>query len=280
MRYGIAVFSLVVLVAQETPVISVPVRLVAVPTLVFSKDNRLIPGLKSADFRVLDNGIPQNVSLDTDDPPVSVVVAIQTSVDARPSASYIAKVGSVMEAHLVGATGRAAVIRYADDIKVLKPFGAGDVRWAFRSISVEGTMSRAIDAGIEGIAMLKTRPRTQARVLLFIGQAVDRGSEATWATLQEEADRENVSIYALISAEAKPNPLSALIAATGGAEHHFHRQHELEDAIGTLGVELRSIYMLSYRPSSADAGRHTISVEVSVPGARTYARPGYMLSPN
>jgi VWFA-related protein len=279
MRYGIAV-SLVALIAQDAAVIRVPVRLVAVPTLVYSKDNRLIPGLKKGDFRVLDNGIPQNVTLDTDDPPVSVVVAIQTSVDARSATSYIAKVGSVMEAHLVGATGRAAVISYADDIRVLKPFGSGDVRSAFRSISVKGTKARTIDAGIEGIAMLKTRPRTQARVLLFIGQAADRGSEADWATLQEHADGENVSIYALISSEARPDPLSPLIAATGGSGHRFHHQHELEDAIGTLGVELRSIYMLSYRPSSADAGRHTISVQVSVPGARTYARPGYILSPN
>ncbi len=279
MRYGIAV-SLVALIAQDGAVIRVPVRLVAVPTLVYSKDNRLIPGLKKGDFRVLDNGIPQNVSLDTDDPPVSVVVAIQTSVDARSAASYIAKVGSVMEAHLVGATGRAAVIGYADDIKVLKPFGSGDVRLAFRGISVKGLESRTIDAGIEAIAMLKARPRTQARVLLFIGQPSDHGSEANWAALESEADRENVSIYALLSAEVKPDPLSPLIAATGGARHHFRKQQELENAIGTLGVELRSIYMLSYRPSSADAGRHTISVEVSVPGARTYARPGYMLSPN
>ena len=78
----------------------------------------------------------------------------------------------------------------------------------------------------------------------------------------------------------KPDPLTPLIEETGGVELHFRHQHELEDAIGTLGVELRSIYMLSYRPSSSDAGRHTISVEVSVPGARTHARPGYLLSPN
>lgn len=275
--------AVAVLVAQETPVIRVPVRLVAVPTLVYSRESKLIPGLKKGDFRVLDNGVPQSIDLDTDDAPVSVVIAIQTSVDVRGPARYIAKVGSVMEAHLVGATGRAAVMAYGGGIKVLKPFGSGDVRAAFRSISVKGGEARTIDAGIEAIEMLKERPRTQARVLLFIGQAMDRGSKASWEALEQEADRENVSIYGLISSPvnaSKADPLATLIMATGGNELHFHEQSELEDAISALGVELRSAYLLSYYPSSDAAGRHTISVEVSVPGATTRARPGYMLSPN
>jgi VWFA-related protein len=275
-----AVFIVAGLVAQDLTVIRVPVRLVAVPTLVYSHENKLVPGLKKADFRVLDNGVPQKIDLDTDDAPVSVVVAIQANRDVHETVPFISKVGSVMEAHLVGETGRAAVIAYTGDIKILKPFGSGDVRSAFRTIRAAGGEAHAIDAGMEAIAMLKERPRTQARVLLYIGQAMDRGSKATWAALEQEADRENVSIYALVSSDAKGNSLSPLIASTGGTELHFHRQQELENAIGTLGVELRSAYLLSYYPSSADAGRHTISVEVSIPGAKAYARPGYTLSPN
>ena len=300
---GIALVG-AVLIAQDSAVIRVPVRMVAVPTLVFSKENRLIPGLRKADFRVLDNGIPQSIHLDTDYAPVSVVVVIQTNQDVRGSLPYIAKVGSVMEAHLVGATGRAAVIAYNRDIKVLKPFGSGDVGLAFRSIAAKGSGMHMIDAGMQAIEMLKERKRTEARVLLFIGPGTDRGSQATWARLQEEAEKENVSIYSLNSSsgsyaagspgnpdlgwlmsilggqDAKADPLSPLIAATGGTELHFHGQRELEDAIGTLGVELRSVYLLNYYPSSDDPGRHKISVEVSVPGAKTYARPGYILSPN
>jgi VWFA-related protein len=302
MLYGIAILG-AVLLAQDAPVIRVPVHMVAVPTLVFSKENRLVPGLRQADFRVLDNGVVQNIHLDTDYTPVSVVIAIQTNQDVRGSVPYIARVGSVMEAHLVGATGRAAVLAYNRDIRVLKPFGSGEVGLAFRSIAAKGTGAHMIDAGMRAIEMLKERKRTEARVLLYIGPVVDRGSQATWAGLQEEAEKENVSIYALNSSGVldaqggagnpdlgwlmstlghhdKADPLSPVVAATGGTELHFHGQRELEDAIGTLGVELRSTYLLSYYPSSVDAGRHTISVEVAVPGAKTYARPGYMLSPN
>jgi hypothetical protein len=267
-----------ILAAQDSPVIRVPVRLVAVPTLVFSKEDKLIPGLKKTDFRVLDNGVPQAIHLDTDDAPVSVVIAIQTNTDIRGPLRYVTKVGSVMEAHLVGATGRAAVISYGGSIKVLKPFGSGDVRAAFRNVKVAGSKARMVDAGLQAIDLLKDRPRTHARVILFIGQAEDRGSDAALTAFAREADRENVSIYALNCCDGKL--LAPLIAATGGTELHFHQQTELENSIGRLGVELRSAYLLSYYPSSDDAGQHTISVEVSVPGAHTQSRPGYFLSPN
>jgi len=51
------------------------------------------------------------------------------------------------------------------------------------------------------------------------------------------------------SSDAKAHSLSPLIAATGGTELHFRNQHELENAIGALGVELRSAYLLSYYPN-------------------------------
>lgn len=270
----------VLLLAQDSSVIRVPVRLVAVPTLVFSKDHRLIPGLQQSDFRILDNGVPQDLKLDTEDAPVSVVIAIQTNLDVRRPAKFISKVGSVIEAHLVGATGRAAVLAYNGEIRTLKPFGSGDVRSAFRNIAGHGGQARMIDAGMAAVALLKDRPRTHARVLLFIGQAFDRGSKASWAELEAEADRENVSIHALILSDSRGDPLLPLIESTGGRELRFHDQQELEQAIGTLGVELRSAYLLSYYPSSDAPGKHIISVEVSVPGAKTRARPGYILSPN
>jgi hypothetical protein len=33
--------------------------------------------------------------------------------------------------------------------------------------------------------------------------------------------------------------------------------------------------VLSYRPSAGENGYHTINIEVDVPGAKAYSRPGY-----
>ena len=51
----------------------------------------------------------------------------------------------------------------------------------------------------------------------------------------------------------------------------------MEDGISLIGVELRSAYVLSYAPTSREHGYHTIRVEVAVPGAKVYARPGYRM---
>jgi VWFA-related protein len=179
-----------------------------------------------------------------------------------------------------------------------------------------------IDAGHRGLTLLKERPASRARILLFIGQAMDSGSEATLKFVREQAERESISIYAITlpefgkafvsdtfslqglprdaggfkagvdlgkliavlnrsgAADKSADPFSVLTAATGGIQLHFRKQKELENAIATIGVELRSAYSLSYSPSSTETGYHTIKVEVDVPGATVHSRPGYWLGAN
>ena len=220
----------------------------------------------------------------------------------------------------MGESGEAAVITYGGKITVVKPFDRGDIQTELGHISVNSTGARMIDAGIRGIALLKDRPNSRARVLLFIGQPVDSGSESRLVSLREQAERENVSIYALalpelgkafisdtVSLEGLPrergglkagidlgklisalsrsskaqrgaDPFSILTEATGGTQLHFRKQSELENAIATIGMELRGAYLLSYSPNSGEAGYHAIRVKVEVPGAKTHARPGYWLT--
>ena len=64
---------------NSSPTIRTSVRLVTVPTLVFSKEGKLIPGLDANNFRVFDNGRQVRITLDTFSVPVSVVVAVQTN---------------------------------------------------------------------------------------------------------------------------------------------------------------------------------------------------------
>src|SRR5215470_122957 len=134
--------------AQQTPTIRVPVRLVTVPALVFSQDGRLVPALDATDFHVFDHNRPQKVRLDTEPLPLSIVLTVQTNLDARAYLPFIAKVGSAVDALLVGQTGEAAVIAYNDDVTVQKPFDGGDLHSALVGLSAAGRQSRMIDAGV------------------------------------------------------------------------------------------------------------------------------------
>jgi VWFA-related protein len=205
-----------VLAAQQTT-IRVPVRLVSVPTLVFSKQGRLLPGLQKDDFRIYDNGRLQkiNLNLDTDSRPISVALVVQINSRVRDYLPFIAKVGSIVDNLLLGETGEVAVLTYNEDIAIKKPFESGDAHSAMKNISVGGERARLIDAGLNAIALLKNRPISRMKVLLFIGQSMDSGSTATLPALLETAERESVSVYAL----ALPLYGKAFIPDTFSLEH-------------------------------------------------------------
>ena len=174
-----------------------------------------------------------------------------------------------------------------------------------------------LDADLRGLTLLRQRPAGRARVLIFIGQPMDSGSEVSLRFLKETADRDNVAVFAItlpefgkafvsdnFSLSALPSEdrgykasvnLGALLSALrrssgaessddpllhpdsrhGGHAVHIRKQKAFEEAISAIGEELRSAYQLSYSPRSNDAGYHTIKVEVDVPNATVFSRPGY-----
>jgi hypothetical protein len=243
--------------------------------------------------------------------------------DVRTYVPFIARAGSVIDALLTGESGETAVITYGDEVTVVKPFATGDVQSTLQNLAADGARARMIDAGLRAVSLLRERPGSRARVLLFIGQPTDIGSESPLSALKERAERENVTVYALAlpefgkafvsdtfslqgvsreekggfrggvdlgnlvavlrrgsHAEKHADPFSILTAATGGTQLHFRKQKELEDAIATIGVELRSAYLLSYYADSTESGYHTVKIEVDMPGAKAFSRPGYWLSTN
>jgi VWFA-related protein len=309
--------------AQQQPTIRVPVRLVTIPALVFSKDNRLLTDLRAANFRVLDNGLPQSVAVDENVAPFSVAVVVQTNQDVRDYLPFVAKSGSVIDDLLTGASGGTALVTYSDEVSTRKPFAAGDLSVALKTIHPNGRSARLFDAAARAVALLAAQPAPQTRVLLLIGQPADSGSETTLADLKQAIDRDHIAVFAITlplvgksfvsdtfslqgvskaerggyrastdlgnlvrvlnrgaAAAANADPFTTLTAATGGAQIRVRTQRQFEGALAATGFQLHSAYVLSYRPSSDKPGYHAVTVQVDVPGAKVYARPGYWREAN
>jgi hypothetical protein len=66
-----------------------------------------------------------------------------------------------------------------------------------KKLSTSGRESRLLDAAARAMDLLKQRPASRARLLLLIGQPMDSGSETTLAAIREQAERENVIVFAL-----------------------------------------------------------------------------------
>lgn len=319
-RVRAALIPFIVCVAAAQSPIRVPVRLVSVPTLVLSPQSRVVNGLAAKDFVVRDNGFVQKVQLQTDGAPPSIVIAIQSNAAVTDYVSFVRKTGTLIESLLLGEGGRAAVLSYADNVKVIEPFGTNDLPGAMRNVNTQGTGSRMVDAGMKAVNLLKNEDRTRPRFLLFIGQSEDSGSEAKLPDLEKSAEAESVTIHCLtlpvmgqrfvadtFSLRGKPedrggfvasadltklvpamrkvkrrasaeDPFSVLASATGGTQIHFRKQTQLENGLIAMGTAIRSSYLLTYPPSSTDAGYHKIAVSVDIPGDQVYSRPGYWSS--
>jgi len=74
----------------------------------------------------------------------------------------------------------------------------------------------------------------------------------------------------------KTNTTQVLTEMTGGTTLPFTRQKGLEEAIGKLGAELHSQYVVSFAPEKQEAGYHSLEVRVvRVGGFNVRARQGY-----
>jgi VWFA-related protein len=81
-----------------------------------------------------------------------------------------------------------------------------------------------------------------------------------------------------VKAVVKERPLEVAATATGGTYQPAFRESKLDNAIDSIGGELNSQYVLSYRPTGANnPGYHQIKVMVNRPGLRVRTRPGYFL---
>ena len=75
------------------------------------------------------------------------------------------------------------------------------------------------------------------------------------------------------------NPAEAYTKMTGGQEFKFMSQADLERAVASIGENLHSQYLLSYRPNDEiEGGYHRIRVDVMRPNLKVITRPGYWMA--
>src|SRR6516225_4201571 len=191
-RHAILLALTALLTAQT---IRVGVDLVSVPVLVLSREGRVVPDLQPADFQLFDNDVPQPFVLDTSVSPLSVAIVVQANQDVRAYLPFIAKIGNAVDALLIGDAGESAAVVYGDEVTVAKPFESGDLSLALRKLAPDGRNSRAVDAGMRAIDLLRGRAPNHRRVLLYIGQPADHGSESPLDDLRLAAESANVTVH-------------------------------------------------------------------------------------
>jgi len=186
--------------AQDAPQnIVVTVTHVLAPTTVTDKHGDFINGLRPQDFRVLDNGKPQDINVDLAFHPISLVVCVQANNTMEGILPKIQKAGPIFQPLVVGDQGEIALVAFDHRIRVMQDFTSDSTKFeaALKQIKPGSSSSRMIDAVDDSIRMLKHRPKERRRIILLISETRDMSSEGKLRDAMTDADFADVAIYSV-----------------------------------------------------------------------------------
>jgi VWFA-related protein len=104
-----------------------------------------------------------------------------------------------------------------------------------------------------------------------VTQSYTPTSQAQFVPLLQEIYKDVKGIFV-------DSPSEVFAKGTGGTEFAFVKQRGLEDAVQRISQEIRSQYLISYRPNNAEEpGFHQLTITVENPAWVAKTRPGYWI---
>ena len=286
---------------QEPPYIfKSEVELVSLTATVEDQSGRAVAGLQQSDFRVLEDGVAQQISVFHNDEtvPVSVGIAFDTS------GSMVDKIDDVQDAviHFIKTTNPEDdifLLQFSGSTKLVQDF-TGDreqLRKAVGRLRARGATA-LYDAIIEGLQRLQ-QGRHKKKALLVITDGNDTSSHASLQDAMGSAQQSEAIIYALGIGHGERgsfghdtsfadyvdiDALNSLADATGGRAFLLQGAHtrngvdQVDRAAQQVGTELRGQYTIAYKPvNKAKDGtyRKVIITVISHPEYEVRTRAGY-----
>jgi len=182
--------------AAGEPIISHVVNIVA-PTLVKDQDGNILNNLQPNMFHLWDNGREQDIHVDTEVQPISMVIAIEASYRDDSILKQIHKIGSMIEPLVTGDNGEVAVIAYDHRVQTFQDFTSDPQKIKDAIAKVRGGSSQAtmVDAVDQAILMLRHQPRGRRKIILQIGETRDQGSKARGRQTLIALQLSNITYY-------------------------------------------------------------------------------------
>ncbi|MGH9253397.1 MAG: VWA domain-containing protein [Vicinamibacterales bacterium] len=289
----LAVLLLVVATASGTvgqePTFRSSTRIVPVTATVIDEQGRFVPGLEQDEFTILDNGMPQNITLfENDVQPFTVVVMLDYSASMTANLDRLQAAAEQFLLRMLS-DDRGQVGSFSDKIQFSGTFtnDRDDLILALKDLQF-GNPTRLYDAVNESIAMLRGVERR--KVVLVFTDGDDTASRVGMGSVLDRAKEEEAMIYAIgLESEyfngqrrvrTRPDRgLRRLADETGGGYFELKKTDELAPTFTRVAQELHSQYTLGFTPTTLDGREHKLVVRMKTPGMTARARKTYIASP-
>jgi Ca-activated chloride channel family protein len=279
-----------VLARQDQPIFKSNVRTVPVYATVVDASGRLVPGLEQADFTILDNGKPADVSLfSNESQPFTAVVMLDTSASMTANLKLLNRAAEQFLLRLLP-VDRAQVGAFNDKIQLSGTFtnNRDELIGALNDLYFGNPtrLNDGIAAGLDALQGVDGR-----RVVLVFTDGEDTSSRLGFKTVLERARDEEVMVYSIgLESEyfngmrvVKSRPsrdLRKISDETGGGYFELLKTAELAPTFTRVAQELRSQYLIGFAPVALDGKVHKLDVKVNKLGMTVRARRSYLAAPD
>lgn len=287
--------------------IKVEVNLVNILCTVTDKDNRFVTGLQKEDFKVFEDGTPQEISNFSRETnlPLAIALLIDTSESVMPKLKFEQQVAINFLHSVLRHEDKALLVEFDSGVTLLQDF-TNDVNKLAREIRAlrAGGGTSLYDA-VYLVSEQKLLAEKGRKTIILITDGSDTTSRTSFEEALEMAQRAEVTVFAIstnkilerfaaagpasfallsqsgrfiqIKAKDGDKALQKLAEETGGRVFYPQKTSELDLAFKQINEELRSQYYLGYFSSNQrrDGAYRTITVKVAGKDLRVRHRRGY-----
>ena len=271
--------------------IRVDVNLVRVVTTVKNPAGELVGSLSKEDFSVLDNNVPQQISVfeRRTEQPLSVELLIDTSGSTAKDLKYeVDSLGRFLHALFAEGNPGDTVALFSFNYQVVKhnhfTRNAGSIERSLRTLHGEAGTS-LYDAIY--LASREMEYRDGRRIMVIVTDGGDTTSTMDFHAALQAAQLADTVIYPILVVPIPndagrnvggENALTTLAQGTGGRVFAPTLGAELDKAFTDLIQDLRTQYLLAFYPRGIPLTKnrfHRLDVKVRNPQLRVLARNGY-----
>jgi len=289
-----AAFCFALAAASEAPaqtpppvVVEVDVDLVSITAVVYDKGGRFVTGLSAKDITVLEDDVPQEVSIfreaqgGEEKIPLSVVLVLDASGSMAENIGFLKEAASSFVGKLEP-VDEALVVQFNDSVKGSAEFtGDGDRLDQFVAGLQAWGGTSLHDAIKYSLERIKDRPGRKALVVFSDGE--DTTSSLPQNEVVDYARSVEATIYSVGIRGGGPRGggaprgfLKRISEETGGQYFFPDRVGELIRVFAAISEELHRHYLLAYAPKKAPDGLfRKIELRVDRPGTQVRVRKGY-----
>lgn len=274
--------------------VAVKVGIVVLHATVLDAKGILVSGLDKENFRVFEDGVPQQIeSFTHEDIPVTVGLVVDNSGSMGPKRPEVIA-AALAFARSSNPQDQMFVVNFNERVSFGLPDDklftdqADDLRVAMSRIAADGRTA-LYDAVAAALEHLKKGDRDK-KVLIVISDGGDNASTHKLAQIMAMAKQSDAIIYTIglfdeDDPDQNPDALKDLAIATGGDAFLPRSVKDVIPACERIARDIRNQYTITYLPANAkqDGTYRVIQVKAGAPGHRRLlvrTRAGYFASRN